>query len=128
MQKIIAVQFEDGTIASVDDMQVLVRYISDFNLQQSYRALAADKTIDWPARARVIEARQVDRIAKKKQRSDTNSRNAKGPKKPVSKAELLAFEASYANPKYADIKRGWKAAACQKFRIARKTLDARIEE
>ena len=126
MKKIVAVQFEDGTVASVDDMQVLAQYIHDFNMLKNLRALAADKSIDWPAVSASHEERQASLLQKKA----TKRKNAAQPRKksveglPITKADLVAFEEDWRrrNPG----KRGVVKATCLSFGITAATRKKRL--
>jgi hypothetical protein len=65
MKRIVTVTFEDGTEATIDDMQALVRYLNSFRSQQNFRTLAADTTIDWAAHALENTQREIARLQKK---------------------------------------------------------------
>ena len=62
MKPIVAVIFEDGTEATVADMQALVRYVKSFSQEQEHRELAADPDVDWDARRKALDQWNAARL------------------------------------------------------------------
>ncbi|OFZ85782.1 MAG: hypothetical protein A2V78_02450 [Betaproteobacteria bacterium RBG_16_64_18] len=127
MKRIVAVIYEDGTKAPVDDMQTVVSYVHAFYLQQNLRAAAADTQYDWVAHGKAMEQRKAT-ILKKKATKRTNARNPRNEfaKRADAKKVLLAFKKEYERTEGKS--HGWKAAACKKFLIDPATLKPILDQ
>jgi hypothetical protein len=127
MKKIVSVKHDDGTVMAVSDLQMLKRYVNTEITRESLRDLVTDTSIDWVTIGKEAEQLQASKLARRKATNATNSASASIPRKPVTKAMLIAFKEQYCSD-YPDAKRGWKTAATIEFSIDPKTLSKRLKD
>lgn len=122
MKRIVAVIYEDGTEASVADMESLERYVHDFRQQQYFRALAADRSIDWDARGKALDQWNAARLAKKK-KILASKRKPRGAGKYVApaKAKETLERIVAANGKWGATKK-----AARELNVSKRTVNRRM--
>jgi hypothetical protein len=126
IKRIVAVRFDDGTERGVTDID-LMQYLETRNIEDAFPTLDTQfvENILW-ARAQLSE----------EETSATNRTNASKPRryiktstgeeKPITKAELIAFEKKFETENATS--RGWRKAACLEFGITYNTLTKKMSE
>lgn len=115
MKKIVAVTFEDGT--TIDATEDEIRdYVRRLDRAKNDALSRKHFGLDSESMNRMLRARK----------SMLASEAASHPRKPVTKAVLVAYRDRY--HAYRSSPRGWKNAACLDFKIDLKTLNKRLKE
>jgi DNA-binding NtrC family response regulator len=126
MKRIVAVIFEDGTEATVADMQTIVRYVNSFSLKQSINALASDHAVDWKAHGKAMDLWRANRLEKKAKKSRDAAKprgKAKGVSPEKARATLERIVAHSGNQKW-----GSSKEAARELGISERTLNRRINK